>query len=86
MTARLVRAALLVACAAASGASLALAGGDGRPPPLTPAEEAKVELGRRLFFDPAVCRARHALVRFDCHDPAHGLLRRAGRVARRPSA
>jgi cytochrome c peroxidase len=44
--------------------------GSGRSRP-APREEARIELGRRLFFDPRVSRAGMRACA-DCHDPEHG--------------
>ena len=67
---RRVNASLLVAVLGAAGATAALAGGESRAPQ-SGAEEARAELGRRLFFDPAASRAGMRSCA-DCHDPAHG--------------
>ena len=41
------------------------------PPPPPPTEDALVELGRRLFFDPGASHSK-AVVCASCHQPEHG--------------
>lgn len=71
------RAALLVAAASLLASALPAASVTAAPdgaPPLPRAgtrEEARLELGRRLFFDPRVSRAGLRSCA-DCHDPEHG--------------
>lgn len=63
---------LVVSAASVVGAA-ALCGnaGAGGPAPADPRESARVELGRRLFFDPAVGR-QGKVGCASCHDPEHG--------------
>ncbi len=56
--------------ALAAGPLEVTAGPKPTPPKPTP-ESARVELGRRLFFDPAASRTGTRSCA-DCHDPAHG--------------
>src|SRR5262245_21062278 len=67
--------ALMVAAGAVGVGVLATApasaGGGKDMPRLSPKEEARVELGRRLFFDARVSRAGMRSCA-DCHDPEHG--------------
>jgi cytochrome c peroxidase len=65
--------ALVLFAVVAGAASLASAAPDGPPAPARPGSkaDARVELGRRLFFDPRVSRAGMRSCA-DCHDPEHG--------------
>ena len=60
-----------VGIAVLSAGPLALAAGPKATPPKPIAESARVELGRRLFFDPAASRSGMRSCA-DCHDPQHG--------------
>lgn len=60
--------AMFVVASAAVGGSLSA---DTQPTPDTATLAARAELGRRLFFDPAVSRAGRVSCG-SCHDPAHG--------------
>src|SRR5262245_57126403 len=69
------RAQIAVAAAAAAlfvgWGVLRTADGEVARPGGAPADSATVELGRRLFFDPAITRAGMRACA-DCHDPEHG--------------
>jgi len=63
---------VVVGSAALTGVPRGVAlGASQAPPPLPNPETARVELGRRLFFDPAASRTGTRSCA-DCHDPAHG--------------
>ena len=70
--------ALPIVVGIALATSPAVAGGNGarRAPKLTPREQAKVELGRRLFFDPRASRFGERACA-TCHDPEHAFSDRA---------
>lgn len=67
---------LLALLVVTSGAALALPAGDEPEPDADPRRGAKVELGRRLFFEPAVSRGGRVPCA-SCHDPSHGFTDRA---------
>lgn len=62
---------VLIALAAVAGHPPAADGGDRAGPKASPRQEALVQLGRRLFFDPLVSRSGTRSCA-SCHDPEHG--------------
>src|SRR5262245_39872673 len=60
-----------VAVAAGAAATTALAGAGARDEPSNQQRTARIELGRRLFFDPAASRSGRVSCA-DCHQPERG--------------
>ncbi len=67
----LLTCATLLALGAGAALTLPSARAGERKARLAPKEEARIELGRRLFFDPLVSRSG-ARACASCHDPEHG--------------